>query len=58
MAFTNKDPHSATEILKVIGLGIRIERRKARGKPVKRLEARVDRISEKAQERENGKRKK
>ncbi|MFD5818124.1 hypothetical protein [Streptomyces sp. NPDC127038] len=53
MAFTDKDPHSAGEILRVVALGLRIERRRARGKPVKRLENRVDRIAEKAQQREN-----
>jgi proteasome assembly chaperone (PAC2) family protein len=58
MAFTGKDPHSAGEILRVVGLGIRIERRQARGKPTKRLENRVERIREKAQQREDTKRKK
>ena len=53
MAFTSKDPHSAAEILKVVALGIRIAHRQDRGKPVKRLENRVERIREKAQEREN-----
>ncbi|MEV8031402.1 hypothetical protein [Streptomyces sp. NPDC086182] len=53
MAFTSKDPHTAAEILKVIALGVRIERRQARGKPVKRLENRVERIREDAQKREN-----
>ncbi|MFB7162074.1 hypothetical protein [Streptomyces sp. NPDC056242] len=56
MAFTEKDPHSAGEILRVVGLGIRIDRRKARGKSTKQLEKRVERIREKAQEREDGKR--
>lgn len=55
MAFTDKDPHSAGEILRVLALGVRIERRKDRGKPVKRLENRVERIREKAQEREDAK---
>ncbi|MFE2530436.1 hypothetical protein [Streptomyces sp. NPDC059371] len=53
MAFTDKDPHSAGEILRVVALGIRIERRQARGKPVKALENRVARIGEKAQQRED-----
>ncbi|MFI0964630.1 hypothetical protein ACH4S8_25015 [Streptomyces sp. NPDC021080] len=53
MAFTDKDPHSAGEILRVVALGIRIERRKARGKPVKALENRAERIHEKAQQRED-----
>ncbi|MFF4566185.1 hypothetical protein [Streptomyces sp. NPDC001435] len=53
MAATRHDPHSVGEILRVVALGARIERRKAKGKPVKALENRVDRIREKAEEREN-----
>ncbi|MET8134678.1 hypothetical protein ABZV24_22445 [Streptomyces sp. NPDC005251] len=53
MALTGKDPHSAGEILRVVALGVRIERRKARGKPVKALENRVERIRETAQKRED-----
>ncbi|MFD8739419.1 hypothetical protein ACFV06_31535 [Streptomyces sp. NPDC059618] len=53
MAFTDKDPHSAGEILRVVALGIRIDRRKQRGKPVKALENRVDRIRQEAQKRED-----
>jgi hypothetical protein len=53
MAFTSKDPHTAAEILKVVALGVRIERRQARGKPVKALENRVERIREDAQKRED-----
>jgi hypothetical protein len=55
MAFTDKDPHTAGEILRVVGLGIRIDRRKARGKPVKALEKRVERIRKDAQKREDAK---
>ncbi|MFD9398321.1 hypothetical protein ACFWA4_05810 [Streptomyces sp. NPDC060011] len=58
MALTDKDPHSATELLKVVALGARIVHRQARGKPTKRLENRVDRIREDAQKREDGKRRK
>jgi hypothetical protein len=58
MAFTGKDPHSAAEILRVVALGVRIDRRKARGKSVKALENRVERIREDAQKRENGRGKK
>jgi hypothetical protein len=53
VAFTDKDPHNASEILRVVGLGIRIDRRKARGKSTKRLENRVERIREDAQKRED-----
>lgn len=58
MAFTNKDPHSAGELLKVVALGARILHREARGKPTKRLENRVEKIREDAQKREDAKRKK
>ncbi|WP_167459124.1 MULTISPECIES: hypothetical protein [Streptomyces] len=58
MAFTDKDPHNVGEILRVVALGARIQRRQARGKSVKALENRVDRIREQAQKREDGKRKK
>lgn len=58
MAFTSKDPHSLSELARVVALGVRIERRKARGKGVKRLEQRVDRIREQAEEREKQRSKK
>ncbi|MFF5008030.1 DUF6257 family protein [Streptomyces phaeochromogenes] len=58
MAATSKDPHSARELARVIYLGARIARREARGKKVKALENRVDRIREQAQKREDAKRKK
>jgi hypothetical protein len=53
VAFTDKDPHSLGEIARVVALGMRIERRKARGKSVKALENRVDRIRTEAQKRED-----
>ncbi|MER7574923.1 hypothetical protein [Streptomyces sp. NPDC126514] len=49
MAFTGHDPHNLSELARVVALGVRIERRKARGKGTKQLEARVDRIREEAQ---------
>ncbi|WP_261719068.1 hypothetical protein [Streptomyces sp. FZ201] len=58
MAFTDKDPHNLSELARVIALGVRIEHRRARGKGVKRLENRVDAIREKAQAREDARRKK
>ncbi|MGW3408086.1 hypothetical protein [Streptomyces sp. NPDC000888] len=58
MALTNKDPHNARELAAVLLLGARIARREARGKPVKRLNNRVDRIRKEAQAREDAKRKK
>lgn len=58
MALTNKDPHNARELAATVLLAARIVRRQERGKPTKRLEARVDRIREDAQKREDAKRKK
>jgi hypothetical protein len=55
MPVSKHDPHNARELAAVILLGVRIDRRQARGKSVKRLENRVDRIREKAEKRENGK---
>lgn len=58
MAATSKDPHNAREIARVVLLGARIARREARGKPTKRLNNEVDRIRDRAQAREDAKRKK
>lgn len=58
MAATSKDPHSIGEIARVIGLGIRRERRIARGKSTAAIDRRVDEIREKAQAREDKRRKK
>ncbi|GAA5033079.1 hypothetical protein [Streptomyces siamensis] len=55
MALTDKDPHNARELASVLILGARIRRREARGKSTKRLDARVDRIREEAQKREDAK---
>ncbi|MFE2828459.1 hypothetical protein [Streptomyces fagopyri] len=57
MALTSKDPHNARELAATVLLGARILRRQDRGKPTKRLENRVERIREKAQAREDAKRK-
>ena len=53
VAATNQDPHSVGEIVRVVVLGARITRRQAKGRPTKALEARVDRIRETAQARED-----
>jgi hypothetical protein len=58
MAVSKHDPHNARELAAVLLLGARIQRREARGKSVKALENRVDRIREQAQAREDAKRKK
>ncbi|MEV0183825.1 hypothetical protein AB0I54_31755 [Streptomyces sp. NPDC050625] len=53
MALTPHDPHNAREMAAVIALGLRIERRRAYGKPTKALERQVERIREQAQARED-----
>lgn len=58
MPATNRDPHNLSELARVIALGVRIQRRQALGKGTKRLEARVDQIRARAEERENARRKK
>ena len=57
MAATPHDPHNLREIDRVVALGVRIQHRKARGKPVKQLESRVDAIRKQAQQREAARRK-
>ncbi|MEF9903687.1 hypothetical protein [Streptomyces sp. P9-A2] len=58
MPATNHDPHTWGELARVVALGAQIQRRKAQGKGTKRLEARVDEIREKAQAREDARKKK
>jgi hypothetical protein len=58
MPVSKHDPHNTRELAAVLLLGVRIEHRQARGKPVKALERRVDRIREDAQKREDGRGKK
>ncbi|MFE4701074.1 hypothetical protein ACFRIC_28845 [Streptomyces sp. NPDC056738] len=53
MPVSKHDPHNARELAAVLLLGVRIDRRKNRGKSVKRLENRVAKIREDAQKREN-----
>jgi hypothetical protein len=53
MAVSKHDPYNAREIAQIIALGLRIERRRAYGKPTAALERQADRIREKAEEREN-----
>lgn len=53
MAATPHDPHNLREIAATVVLGYRINRRLEKGKPTGRLEREVDRIREKAQERED-----
>jgi hypothetical protein len=53
MPVSKHDPYNAREIAQIIALGLRIERRRAYGKPTKALENQADRIREKAQARED-----
>jgi hypothetical protein len=52
MPVSKHDPYNAREMAQIIALGIRIERRRAYGKPTKALENQADRIRQKAEERE------
>lgn len=58
MAISGKDPHNAREMARVLALGLRIERRRAYGKPTRALENEVESIRETAQAREDARRKK
>lgn len=46
------DVLTAREVVKIVALGLRIERRRSYGKPTKALENQADRIREEAEERE------
>lgn len=56
MAFTNQDPHNLSEIARIVAIGARIQRRKARGKGTKALEKRAEEITKRAQAREDARR--
>jgi hypothetical protein len=58
MPATNHDDLTWGEIARVVGLGVRIQHRKARGKGTKRLEKRAEKITAQAQEREAAERRK
>jgi hypothetical protein len=58
MPVSKHDPLNYTEMAQIIALGIRIERRRAYGKPTATLERQADRIREKAEARENARRNK
>ncbi|MGA5435494.1 hypothetical protein ACPCIZ_12970 [Streptomyces cellulosae] len=58
MPATPHDPHNWREIAQTVAIGARIQRRKARGKKTAFLEKRVDEIAEKAQAREEARRRK
>lgn len=58
MAFTNQDPHNLSEIARIVAIGVKVQRKKARGKSTRALEKRADAITAKAQAREDARRKK
>jgi len=58
MAATPHDPHNLRELAATVALGYRITRRQQKGKRTALLEQRVDEIREKAQAREDARRKK
>ncbi|WP_181007323.1 hypothetical protein [Streptomyces sp. SM1] len=58
MSFTSKDPHNLSEIARIVAIGVKVQRRKARGKSTRALEKRADAITERAEAREAARRKK
>ncbi|MGW6706999.1 hypothetical protein ACWGDE_19205 [Streptomyces sp. NPDC054956] len=52
-ALTDQDPHSPSELAKVLYLSVKAVRRQQRGKSSKRIENEIDRIREQAQARED-----
>ncbi|MEU2598435.1 hypothetical protein ABZ669_14585 [Streptomyces hirsutus] len=58
MPATNHDPHTWAELARVVAIGAKIQRRKAKGQGTARLERQVDEIRAKAQAREDARRKK
>jgi hypothetical protein len=56
MALTDRDPHNLRETAATIALSVKAVRREARGKSTRAIENRIERIREKAQEREDAKR--
>ncbi|MET8693617.1 hypothetical protein ABZV65_13860 [Streptomyces bauhiniae] len=49
--FAQLAPYTLGETARMVGLGVRITRRQAKGKPTARLEARADRIQAEAEDR-------
>ncbi|MGW5336802.1 hypothetical protein [Streptomyces bauhiniae] len=49
--FEQLAPYTLGETARMVGLGVRITRRQAKGKPTARLEARADRIQAEAEDR-------
>ena len=58
MALTSNDPHNFSEIARIVAIGEKLQRRKARGKSTRALETRAEEITVKAQAREDARRKK
>ncbi|MFD6025686.1 hypothetical protein [Streptomyces griseoluteus] len=49
--FEQLAPYTLGETARMVGLGIRITRRQAKGKPTKALEKKADRLQEQAEQR-------
>jgi hypothetical protein len=58
MALTSNDPHNLGEIARIVAIGVKVQRRKNRGKSTRALEKRAEEITAKAQAREDARRKK
>ncbi|MFF0704974.1 hypothetical protein ACFYVC_32195 [Streptomyces tendae] len=56
MPATNHDALNWREIAQVVAIGVKVQRRKARGRSVKALEKQADRIIARAEARENARR--
>lgn len=58
MPATNHDPHTWRELAQVVALGIQADKRRRKGKSTKAIDRKVDQIREKAEAREDARRKK
>jgi hypothetical protein len=58
MPATNHDPHTWGELARVVAIGVKVQRKKARGKSTRALEKRAEEITAKAEAREAARRKK
>ena len=56
MPATNHDPLTWGEVARVVAIGAKVQRRKARGKSTRALEKQAEQIIAKAEARENARR--
>ncbi|MFI2912867.1 hypothetical protein ACG2OD_32150 [Streptomyces sp. PDY-4] len=57
MPATNHDPLTWGEVARVVAIGAKVQRRKARGKSTRALEKQAEQIIAKAEARENARKK-